>query len=313
MALWFYQNKAKPSKFPEYDWTPQICWQCLATKGLDEASLPLAFTNVNLDAPYWDTMFTTPPYVHRPSYSRLLGYSDKMISGDLLHIWHLGTGRDLAASALVYMLKKQLVFAGPSLDQRLAQATLQLKAWASANNMNLKLKKLTRSKLGMGSKKFPELRSNGYDTYIVLTWLETICEANQSSLPGDLCTAVWCANHVMSLLNNAGNYLSEEEQENKMYFGQLFLKSYVNLAHTALQERTCLYRMRPKMHLYAHCVRSNPPSRLNPNKFSTWMDEDALRHLMAVLRMTDARTAPARLLQRFLLSLPGIWDACAKK
>ena len=288
----------------------KICWQCLATKGMEgDASLQLAFTNVSLDAPYRATMFTTPPYASTPSYCSLLGYNDRMIAPDLLHVWNLGSGRDLAGSALVYMLKEHPhIFPGATLTIRLAAATSQLKAFARSRQLNLKLKKLSRSKLHMDSKSYPELRSNGYDTFIVLDFLQSVCETHHNVLPADLCRAIWSGNHVVGLLAKGGDFLSVDEHQNKLFFGQMFMRSYINLAHSALHQQKRLYRLRPKLHMLHHAFQSNAASRLNPNKFSTWLDEDCLRRLMKVLRMIDGRTAPTRLLERFLLALPGHWQ-----
>ena len=231
-----------------------------------------------------------------------------MIAPDILHVWHLGVGRDISASALVYMLKEQLIFRGSTIDERLATATAMLKAWASERKLGLKLKKLSRTKLGWDSKKYPELKSNGYDTFIVTGWLQSLCEENHALLPHDLGVALWSANHVLSLMQNAPTYLSPQEQKNKMIIGQLFMKSYLRLANQFLHQRKKLFRLRPKLHILHHIFRSNPPSRQNPAKYSTWIDEDGLKRLMRVMRMIDARTAPERLLQRFLLALPQEWQ-----
>ena len=51
----------------------------------------------------------------------------------------------------------------------------------------------------------------------------------------------------------------------------------------------------------------------NPHCYSTWMDEDALKHLMKTLRCTDRRTAEERLLQRWLLGLPSSFEAVRGK
>ena len=82
----------------------QICWMCSATKGLSAASLPMAFSNISPDAPYWRTMFTEEPWAIRPSYTRLAGFETQLIKPDLLHIWHLGCGRDLAGSVIMYIV-----------------------------------------------------------------------------------------------------------------------------------------------------------------------------------------------------------------
>ena len=291
---------------------------CCATKGLDTNSLHLGYTNVNPDAPYWDTMYQTPPWRFRPAYTSLSGFHLRLIQADLLHVWHLGTGRDLAGSVIVYILKRKgqsySILAGDNIPDRLADATSKLKAFAKSRKLPLALHKLTKNKLGLKSKtSYPELMSKGYDTYVVLEWLQTLCEANGHLLPRELCTAVWCATHVMSMLHNADKQLTVEQQRNKEFFGQLFMKSYRIMAQNMLQDREPLFRMRPKFHILGHVFRSSPPSRTNPANYSTWMDEDSLKKLMRVLKMTSCQTAEQRLLERWLLALPEVWaKECGK-
>ena len=295
----------------------QICWKCRATKGLDGPdSLARAFTNVSMDAPYWDTMHISPPWSFTPCYTQLSGFREEMIHPDLLHVFHLGVGRDLAASSIVYMLRQPEcghIFAGNNLDEKLRSATSMVKMFAKERKLNLKLHKFSRSKLHMSTKSYPELCSNGYDTYVVLAWLETVVTAHSDALPRELCAAIWAANHVLSLLQAGGRFLSPEEQGNKETFGQLFMVSYVHMARVSLVARTRLFRMRPKLHILHHIFKSRPRSGLNPWNFNTFMDEDALKKLMKVLKIADNRTAPERLLQRFLIKLPGFWDAKRRK
>eukprot|EP00439_Symbiodinium_sp_Y106_P028034 s7384_g3.t1 len=290
----------------------QICWMCRAAKGLDAATIPMAFTNINPDAAYWDTMFRDLPWNYEPAYASLSGFKVQYIQPDLLHCWHLGTGRDLAASVIVYIVKRKAecagIFAGSNIADRLADATVKLRAFARSRKLPLKMHKLSKSKLGMKTKlSYPEVKSSGYDTYVILEWLQDLCSRHSAVLPADLCVAMWCATHLMSMLHAAGRYLTIDEERNKHHFGQLFLRAYISMAHECLQREERLFRLRPKFHLLCHIFRSAVPSRTNVTRFSTWMDEDGLKRLMKVLRMTDGRTAPKRLLERFLLAVKRSW------
>ena len=239
-----------------------------------------------------------------------------MIHPDLLHVFHLGVGRDLVASTIVYILQQPEcahIFVGNNVEEKLKSATSLVKRFAKENKVNLKMHKFSRSKLHMSTKQYPELCSNGYDTYVVLAWLETLVSAHADVLPRELCTAVWAAHHVLGVLQAGGRFLNREEQDNKETFGQLFMTCYVHMARVCLDARRKLFRMRPKLHILHHIFKSRPRSRLNPWNFNTFMDEDALKKLMKVLRIADVRTAPERLLQRFLIKLPGFWDARRRK
>ena len=285
---------------------------CRAVKGLDATTRHLAFTNINDDAPYWATMFDSRPWAYEPAYSGLIGFKLEHIQPDLLHCWHLGTGRDLAASIIVYIVRHKHdcpgVLAGANLKDRLMDASAKLKAYAKSRKLPLKLHKLTKSKLGMKCKtSYPELRSSGYDTYVVLEWLQDLCSRHSSVLPADMCTCIWCPSHIMSMLHKADRYLTIDEERNKHYFGHVFLRSYISLADHFLRHHEQLFRLRPKLHLLAHVFKCSRPSRTNPKQYSTWVDEDGLKRLMKLLKMTDARTAPQRLLERYLLAVKGAW------
>ena len=264
-----------------------------------------AFTNLDDSALFWRTLYTDEPWTIAPAYSGLKGYDSRMVMPDILHVWHLGVGRDLAGSAIVFMIKETDIFQGANQQERLHSATMSLKQFARSQKLPLKLHKLSKAKLGWTGKTFPELKSSGYDTYVTLKWLLQLSHVFSDALPNSLCSCLWTADHVISLLTNGGRYLSEEEQENKEVFGMVFLREYMALANLALRQRKRLYRLRPKFHILHHMVKFKPQSLLNPAAFSTWVDEDCNKRLMRVLRQTDPRTSCKRLLQRYLLRVPG--------
>ena len=283
---------------------------CSATKGLQDVST--AFTDVSDGAPYWRTMYTAFPWRWTPAYALLRGFSLTMIFPDLLHCWNLGTARDLAASA-IRIFMDCAVFGVGNEQVMLGQATDRLKAFARAHKLPLKLKKLTKTKLNLSRSKYPELRSSGYDSYVVLLWLQHETEFHAAALPDVLKTCIWAGNRAISVMCNAGHFLTEAEEKNKVTVGKLFLRSYMVLANEALQARRRLFRVRPKFHLLAHAFRGKTKSRVNCGRYSAWMDEDALKKLMRTLKQTDARTSERRLLQRWLLTLKGTWRRVRKK
>lgn len=71
----------------------QVCWCCRATKG-SNGDLQHCYVNVHPNAAWRATIGMDPPWQHEPAYSRLIGFHPMMIALDLLHIWHLGVGRD---------------------------------------------------------------------------------------------------------------------------------------------------------------------------------------------------------------------------
>ena len=130
------------------DFSLQICWLCHATKGSDD-DLSLCFTNVSRTALWRSTYLQTVPWnpAHGPSYVKLKGFDLSMVVPDLLHVWNLGVSRDVIGPTLRVILSDQVVFAGPTLPDRLHLATESLKQFARRRSLPLRLKKITKNKL----------------------------------------------------------------------------------------------------------------------------------------------------------------------
>ena len=98
-----------------------------------------------------------------------------MLRPDVLHIWHLGVGRDLLASAIV-VLVKQRFFPGRTIDIRLGVASRSLRDFAKANHYNLSRRNLNKQCLNWKSAEYPELKTKGFDTAIIGMWLSDLVE-----------------------------------------------------------------------------------------------------------------------------------------
>ena len=142
--------------------------------------------------------------------------------------------------------------------------------------------------------------------------LHEISSVRDPGLDGNLVLALWASNHCISLWSNAGRrWLTSGEVQTVQQCGMVYMKCYIALAEKALREQQRLHRVRPKLHLMHHLFVSY--GHANPHCYSTWMDEDALKHLMRTLRCTDRRTAEERLLLRWLLALPSSFQAVREK
>ena len=275
---------------------------CSATKGAQD--MGTCFTDVSSTNGYWSTLYCSVPWRWTPAYALLDGFNIRQIFPDLLHVWHLGVCRDLIGSACRLMLDAG-VWGDGSIETKLQNATADLKSFAASHKLPLKLKKLSKSKLAMNKNKYPELKSSGYDSYVVLRWLLGVCENRAALIPDRIKTCLWAGNHVMSVLTDAEHFLTASERQNRTVVGYLFLTSYMSLAHEEVQRGRLLFRIRPKYHLLQHICMN--PSSINAGKYATWMDEDGLKKLMRIMRRTDSRTAEHRVLQRWLLSLYSVW------
>ena len=261
----------------------------------------MCLTDVSHFANWWGTLHQTMPWETVPSYAGLIGFGISQIVPDLLHVWNLGVSRDLLGSALKLVLSERHVFNGPTLPDRLKQATESLRRFAKQNRYPLRLRKLTRSKLCWKTRKYPMLSSSGYDAYVVGLWLEHELSMH-AALCQEICTMLWASNKAISLLYSAGRFLNQGEKDSLGALGDLFLRVYLSMAAQAKQRHKLTFRVRPKLHMLCHIFRS--PRMINPSRYSTWMDEDFLKKCGKTLGLTDVRGSHHRLLERWLMSIP---------
>ena len=273
---------------------------CLATKGGD-GNLAMSLTNLDPSAPWWRTMFSMVPWTHEPSIARLHGWELSMVIPDLLHVWNLGVAKEFLASALKCILQTRDVWGAGTISERMSQATMSLKAFASEEKLHLRLKKTSRSRLKWGRDVYPQLVCSGYDTYIVGRWLERELTGHRS-FP-DIYTLVWSSNKALSALYGCGRFLSLEQKSTVRRYGDLFLDTYLRLSSDAVSQGTTLYKILPKHHMLTHIFRWDHRC-INPAYYSTWLDEDFLKKIGKTLELTSQPHAQKRLLQRWLLALP---------
>ena len=296
----------------------QVCWRCEASKGT--LDLNYAYTNVNDNAAWRSTEWTTLPWQHTPELSLCRGFSIKMLAVDLLHAFHLGCGRDLLGSALK-VLVKQRYFPGTNIEKSLSHASLKLKRFAKSRGLSLTLSRLSKQNLMWVSDAYPELKCKGFDTYIVLSWLveETSQSPPVSAMPdvqvalNEMCTCLWAADSWVGMLAHADMFLTEQQQCHKEVVGSIFLSMYISLAGRSLHLRERYWRTRPKFHLLDHVIKERRASRLNADVNSTWMDEDWVKRVMRTKKGTHKRTACEKSLRRWILGLgPKMVDALSK-
>ncbi len=277
----------------------QICWLCNATKGA--TNLDNVFTDISPNSGWRQSYLMSNPWTVVPSYASLIGFHLIMIMGDLLHICNLGISRDVAGCALRFILKDATVFPGATIPLRMESAMSSLRAFARLHGYSLRMKRFSKKKIAWKNNGYPELIASGSDTHIVLAWLETTL-APHANVFGDICTLIYALNRSMRLLYSAGMFLSEQERETVRTLGDLFARTYLCLALNSVQNHELMWRCRPKMHLFIEMMLCRRV--INPAFYATWLDEDWLKKISKPLRLTAAKTAQRRILERWMLGIP---------
>ena len=280
----------------------QICWMCEATKGTDD--LEMSYTNIASTAAWRDTIYTTAPWEDEPALSKLPGFSIRMLAIDILHVFHLGCGRDIIGSA-IRVLARLRFWRGGNLDQQLAAASVSLKNYASRNRLSLRLRRLTKQNLNWKTAEFPEAHCKGADTFVLMKWLGDSMDAGGRCEPPPLIrTLIWACNNLFGLLSNTGMFLTPSEQNQVKVVGNLMIHTYLRLVTDSLEKGEYLWRMRPKYHLLHHLIlETQRPSAYNFHWLSTWLDEDGCKRWMLVKKGTHKLQSTDRTLRRWILGL----------
>ena len=224
-----------------------------------------------------------------PSLSFLPGFRVQMLGLDILHIMHLGVGRDMVAS-VIRVLTRLRFWRGNNLDTQLASASVSLRNFAASQKLNLRLRKLSKQNLNWKANEYPEAHCKGYDTYILLKWLQfSLDQGGRADVPNMIQTLVWSANNVFGLMANAEMFLTPAQQDQVQTIGNLFVHTYVHLASAAVDRGELLWKVRPKLHMLQHVfLESGRASGLNFHFISTWMDEDSIKRYMQVKKKFTA-------------------------
>ena len=126
-----------------------ICLYCHAGK------TNMLFTNVREDAPWANTLFSTAPWHVYPKLMEIKYFRLDMVMFDLMHIWHLGCGRDVAGTCIKELTKAR-IFVGNNIEERLQSAYQSLTSWAREHKKALAMKRFTQENVNWHNDACPE-------------------------------------------------------------------------------------------------------------------------------------------------------------
>jgi hypothetical protein len=224
-----------------------------------------------------------------------------MVSPDLLHVWHIGCGRDFVASVIQDLVEAG--FWGKTF--RLPKAQESLEVFCASRSLQLKTQ-LSRESLCLKPGEYPEVHCKGSQTIILHKWLAHLAEDDFGNLPGMELAAqmVRDSDRFLQLsMQSDQPFLSPEASQEAFSSGIRFLASYIEANRRSALIGKLRYFVRPKLHMLQHLVlMCRRQSRRSAHLDSTWMDEDFIGKIMRLLRHLHPRTADFRVLQRYLLN-----------
>lgn len=302
--------------------TNRICFLCMASKDMER---PL--TDLSPEA-LWRVDVPTEPWSEEPVLLKLHDSTLSHMAIDLLHVWFLGVGRDLAASVLLLLLRTGQ-FPGNNVSwincffdaasccfwvdlaycaqvkERLRAASRQIVQWSRHGLKKLpKHWVLNRFRLSLTSQKFCHLTGKGWHTDVVLRFLETFLQRPDVICDDVVKTTVWSAVNVIDVLfasrRDHGLFMEEQDIQQVRAVGSIFCSSYLQCHQSYIG--FCPYYMfniRPKFHLYVHLLDSTL-RRKNPLVGATWLDESWISDIMTIASKTHKKKTFSSTLQRYL-------------
>lgn len=110
-------------------------------------------------------------------------------------------------------------------------------------------------------------------------------------------------------MDNAGQFLTEEEAATAQNAGRAHLVMYQALAEDAWENDVYLWKLRPKMHYVAHVIEELTETYENPACTDLFSWEDFVGKVKRVAAKTHRKTTSLRVVQRWMLVLMSRWTS----
>ena len=182
-----------------------------------------------------------------------------------------------------------------------------LKFWRQRSASSYKVKCFTLNTIGLGSSlsDYPTLASTikGMKCKLIFFWLTTrcICAGNNPAAKEYVKERAQAAYHIVSyidILDQAELILSETEAKCAVFHGWSFLRWYQYFAHSFYANGVCGYKLRPKLHAFAHQLLELLDTRENPAKMALWAAEDLVGQIKKLGNKTSSRSTHFRVALR---------------
>ena len=278
----------------------EICHICRCTKDLQRP-----YTDITEGA-LWrsDPRPEDEVWYEKPTVTNLNQWKISLLAPDIMHTFHLGTGRDIAASVLTILLRSR-VFSGSNVAARMVTASRLIREWSkkdSTRNVLPSTWSLKKSNLGLKTGSYVHYHGKAWHIATILGFLVDFLE--EQDVDSDLKMICWTGDYIMSMLHqerkDSGLLLSEESKEALRVVGGYHNKLLLSL-HIRYKGFCCylLFNVRPKFHTQVHMLETAAQTGRNPVVQANWMEEDFVRTVANLAKKTHKRTSHLTTLLRY--------------
>ena len=223
---------------------------------------------------------------------------------DQMHIVYLGFARDLLASIIVDRMLEAGV-APQGRQKYLQQLTISMNKWLTLHHRGKAVRRtFTWANIGADGACYPELSGMFKASAIkaMVFYFAYVCKDDCTERGKLRATCMWALADYVYRCGRHGLFIAYHDRRVLMSRGRLHLVTYYMLAHHAADRSERLYKIRPKHHAFDELLSSLLKSCLNPDRFSTWTDEDYLGKLKRIACRCHGSSVLSRCLQRYMLN-----------
>ena len=265
------------------------CHRCFATK----CSGPDCYANFFANARHHLAQRTTAVFLSEVVPLNPLCMTSwwclEMLRNDMMHGTYQGNGSRVVANTIVELCHEG--FWGKRGFANLPLAHLAASNFSKQHGFS-KLPKFTREKLGHNNiSQYPELKSKAYHCRILISWVAQLTASQVRRTPHASlhmkmrATCCWALSTFCWLVDEFGNYLTDNQIRQLQFHGQTFLITYQHLAATSYFQGTCLWSLKPKLHQFQHALKDLWVDRLNPRLYWCFGDES----MIGILKRSAAK------------------------
>ena len=299
-----------------------LCSRCWASK----TSQALLWTDMSETAAWRETTVRTAEFLtnaeHQgevPALCGVRGWSADTLHFDIMHNLFIGSGRDLAGSALSLLCQANYFSSSPDVDDHLKRFQERCRAWCTRSGIKTGPPKLNRFDVSLParvaeigrSSTFPELSVKAAHVKLLLMYLAHEAYYIAIALPGqefqDMAACLFELGCFIWRCSSGPMWFTPAEAEIIYGHGVAFLRLYRSLAYEACQRSVLQWRLRPKLHYIQHTCVEIRATKMNPFFFTCFLDEDFCGKMKRLARMTHRAAVPSRVLQRYSILLAQRW------
>ena len=120
-------------------------------------------------------------------------------------------------------------------------------------------------------------------------------------------SCIWSLWQFINICDHAGLFLTVSQAKAAAAAGEYFLVCYQKLAWAAHSSGHCLWKVRPKLHYFAHLCDSVRRRRLNPRRYDLFGAEDFMKKVKRLTKSCHRSTARCAVVRRYTWFLAHRW------